>query len=101
MRPVNPWLTGGALALTVVVAYTVCALVFVSFPGASMRFMNALFHGLDFGKLQITPGSFSLFDFGIVVVIWGAAGFVVGVLYGGFYNVLSRDAVAGREPGRR
>ena len=99
MQRVNPWLTGATLALTVVVAYTICAIIFVAFPNASVLFMNALFHGLDFRKLQITSGEFSLLGFGTVVVVWGAAAFVVGVLYGGFYNVLSRDA-AGRSQTR-
>lgn len=95
MQRINPWLTGATLALTVVVGYTICALIFVTYPDASMLFMNALFHGLDFRKLQVTSGAFSLLGFGTVLVVWGAVGFVVGVLYGGFYNVLSRDA-AGR-----
>lgn len=94
MQRLNPWLSGAALALTIVVAYTACALIFVTYPNASVLFMNALFHGLDFQKLQVTPGAFSLVGFGIVVVVWGLVGFLIGVLYGGFFNVLSRDVAA-------
>ena len=101
MERVNAWLTGATLALTVVVVYTTCALVFVTFPNASILFLNALFHGLDFRKLQVTPGEFSLPGFGTVVVVWGAVAFVIGVLYGGFYNVLRRDAAGRSETDRR
>lgn len=94
MQRLNPWISGAALALTLVVAYTGCALIFVTYPNASVLFMNALFHGLDFQTLQVTPGAFSLTGFGVVVVVWGLVGFLVGVLYGGFFNVLSRDVAA-------
>ena len=74
--------TGVALAITVGIGYTACALVFRAAPDASMTFMNALFHGLDFRKLQGGP---ALFDFGsfffafLVAVVWA---FVLGAVFG-------------------
>ena len=79
-----------ALAATVAVAYASCTLFFWLWPDAAMKLTNALFHGLDFRKLQ--SGS-TAFDFGgslyalIVIVIWA---FVLGALFGWLRG--SRDA---------
>lgn len=74
--------TGLALAITVGVGYAACALAFVALPDASMTFMNALFHGLDFRKLAAgpVPFEFSGFFFALfVAVVWA---FALGVLFG-------------------
>ena len=74
--------TGAAFAATVGVGYAACALLFWIWPDAAANFMNALFHGLDFRKLQ--AGS-SLFSFGwflyaeFVLVSWA---FALGCLFG-------------------
>lgn len=44
--------TGAALAATVVLFYALCTLLWLSFPEPFLDFMNALFHGLDFRRLQ-------------------------------------------------
>lgn len=73
--------TGGAFAATVGIGYALCTLVFWAWPDASANLMNALFHGLDFRRLQV--GS-SLFSFGafiyaeVVLVSWA---FVLGTLF--------------------
>lgn len=73
--------TGAALAVTVGVGYSACALVFWAWPEMAATFMNGLFHGLDFRKLQ---GGATLFSFGsflyalVVMVIWA---FVLGSLF--------------------
>jgi small-conductance mechanosensitive channel len=82
MRTVNPILTGTALAVTVAVGYTACAIAFWAWPDAAATFMNALFHGLDFRKLQSGPALFSFgsFLFALAVaVVWA---FVLGTVYG-------------------
>jgi len=74
--------SGVALAITVGIGYTACALAFRAAPDAAMTFMNALFHGLDFRKLQGGP---ALFDFGsfffalFVAVVWA---FLFGTVFG-------------------
>lgn len=74
--------SGMALAITAGVGYAACALAFRAWPDAAMQYMNALFHGLDFGKLAVGP---ALFDFGaffhalVVTVIWA---FALGALFG-------------------
>ena len=57
----HPIRTGTAFALTVGIGYVGCTFIFWLWPEASASFMNGLFHGLDFRKLQ--SGS-TLFDFG-------------------------------------
>jgi hypothetical protein len=90
MNRLNPWATGVALAVTVVTAYAICALIFVSFPDASANFMNALFHGLDFRKLQPAAGAFSLAGFGVAAAVMAAWAFVVGAIFAGVSNLLVR-----------
>jgi len=69
----NPVKAGVALAATVAIGYVACTLVFWLWPEASASFMNSLFHGLDFRKLQSGP---TLFNFGaflyalVGITIW-------------------------------
>ena len=73
---------GIAFAMTVAIAYALCTVVFWVWPQAAATFMNGLFHGLDFTKLQSGP---ALFDFGsfifalIGITAWAFAG---GTLFG-------------------
>lgn len=90
MNRLNPWTTGVALAVTVITAYAICALIFVLFPDASANFMNALFHGLDFRKLQPATGAFSLTGFGVAAAVMAAWAFVVGAIFAGVSNLLGR-----------
>jgi len=74
--------TGTALAITVGIGYAACALAFRVWPDAALEIMNALFHGLDFGKLARgpTPFDFSTFSYApFVAVVWA---FVLGALFG-------------------
>ena len=74
--------TGSALAITVGVGYAACTFVFWLWPEAAANFMNALFHGLDFRKLQ---SGAALFNFGsfvyalVVMMVWA---FGLGTLFG-------------------
>lgn len=90
MSKLDPWRTGVALAVTVVTAYAICAVIFVVFPDASANFMNALFHGLDFRKLQPAAGGFSLAGFGVAAAVMAAWAFVVGAIFAGVSNLLAR-----------
>lgn len=90
MNNLNPWRTGAALAVTVVLAYALCAAIFALFPDASATFMNALFHGLDFRKLQPAAGGFSFAGFGVAAVVMAVWAFVVGAIYAGVRNLVGR-----------
>ena len=89
MDRLHPWLTGAALAVTVTIGYAACALIFVTFPDASATFLNALFHGLDFRKLQ-PAGGYSLAGFGGASVVLALWAFLIGVLFAAIRNFLGR-----------
>lgn len=75
-----PWKTGIALALTMAISYTVCALLYALWPAQGIAFLNALFHGLDFGRLQ-DPQDYGVTTFVgplLVLTVWGA---IVGTLF--------------------
>jgi len=74
--------TGVALAVTVGVGYTACALVFRAAPDAAMTFMNALFHGLDFRKLQVGPTPFEFGSFFFALFVAAAWAFALGAVFG-------------------
>jgi hypothetical protein len=90
MNKLDPWRIGVALAATVVVGYAVCALIFVIFPEASVNFLNALFHGLDFRKLQSAAEGFSFTGFGGVAIVMAAWAFVAGAIFAAVSNLLQR-----------
>lgn len=82
-----PWKSGLALALSMAISYTVCALLYALWPAQGIAFLNVLFHGLDFSRLQ-TPQPYSATDFfGPLLVLsgWGA---LVGTLFTWLYGKL-------------
>lgn len=48
----KPLKAGFTLSATVVLFYAVCTVLWLTFPEPFLNFMNALFHGLDFRKLE-------------------------------------------------
>ncbi|MXN79090.1 hypothetical protein GR157_30740 [Burkholderia sp. 4701] len=48
----KPFKTGVTLSATVLLFYALCTLVWAALPEPFMNFMQALFHGLDFRRLQ-------------------------------------------------
>jgi hypothetical protein len=77
-----PVKTGLALAVTVATGYIACALVFWLWPEAAAAFMNALFHGLDFRKLQSGASLFTFHAFIYALLVIVAWAFVLGSLFG-------------------
>lgn len=75
------WKIGAAFAVTVAIGHALCTLVFWSWPDASANFMNALFHGLDFRKLQAGPQLFSFGSFGYAAAILAGWAFALGTLF--------------------
>jgi hypothetical protein len=82
MPSANPFRIGVAFAITVAIGYTACAIVFWLWPEAAANFMNALFHGLDFGKLQIGAASFNFAGFAMAFVVLTVWAFVLGTIFG-------------------
>ena len=91
MTTQSPWRNGAALAATLAITYTLCALAYASNPERGIDFLNALFHGLDFHKLG-APMPFTILMFVYPLCVFVAWGFVVGALFTWLHNVL---------PGRR
>ena len=78
----NPaWKTGAAFAVTVAIGYALCTLVFWIWPESAASFMNVLFHGLDFGRLQSGSSLFTFGSFGYAVAILAGWAFMLGTLF--------------------
>ena len=82
----NSMKTGAALAETVAGDYAACTLVFWLWPEAAANFMNGLFHGLDFRKLQSGPALFSFGSFFYALLIITAWAFGLGALFGWLFG---------------
>lgn len=80
--------TGIALAVTVVVFYGLCTLVWVAAPGPFMGFMNSLFHGIDFTPL-LKPAPFSWAGFVEVLLVMAVWAFLAGTFFGWLRRRLS------------
>lgn len=78
----SPLRTGTALCLTVGTGYALCTLVFRIWPESAATFMNALFHGLDFRKLQDGASLFTFGSFVYALVVMMAWAFGLGLVYG-------------------
>jgi small-conductance mechanosensitive channel len=78
--------TGTAFATTVAIGYAACTLVFWLWPEAAANFMNALFHGLDFRKLQSGSVLFSFGSFLYALLILAAWAFGLGALFGWLFG---------------
>lgn len=81
--------TGTAFAITVAIGYAVCTLVFQIWPEAAANFMNALFHGLDFRKLQSGPTLFTFGSFLYALVVMAVWAFGLGAVFGFLSRVVS------------
>ena len=102
MTATNSLKTGAAFAATVTIGYALSTAVFWTWPDAAANFMNALFHGLDFRKLQSET---SLFGFGrflyaeVVISVWA---FGLGTLFAEIARLLRAfDAPAHEGRARR
>jgi hypothetical protein len=74
--------TGVVFAATVGIGYAACTLVFRLWPDAAANFMNSLFHGLDFRKLQAGTSLFSFGSFLYAEAVLVGWAFGLGTLFG-------------------
>ena len=83
MKPIK---TGLAVALTLSLFYSLCTLFAVMFPETFLHFMNAFFHGLDFGKLTAAePYAWSQFFYAVIVfAVWG---FALGTFFAWLHSI--------------
>jgi hypothetical protein len=94
----SPLSTGLAFAATVAVAYAACALVFRLWPEAAAAYLNALFHGLDFGKLRAGPDLFSFAGFIYALAVTTLWAFLFGVLFGALQQWLHTESAPAARP---
>jgi len=92
MKPVR---TGATLAITVAITYSACALIVAIAPKASIDFLNAFFHVVDFGRIA-APEGFRLSSFLTALAVFVVWAFATGALFGGLFNRLrAGDMTAG------
>ena len=84
--------TGTAFAVTVGVGYAACTVIFWLWPDTSFGFMNGLFHGLDFRKLQSGPALFEFGSFAIALVVLVGWAFVLGTIFGWLRGRLGNES---------
>ena len=87
MTKLNPWKFGVVLSLTVGIGYVLCTIVWVSYTGPAIDFLNALFHGLDFRKLQM-GSAFSVSNFGYALVVMMVWAYLIGAIFAALRNLL-------------
>lgn len=90
MEKLNPFVVGGALAITFAALYSACAAAFAVAPATTLGYFDAWFHGLNLAGLQAGAKPLTLGGF-----LYGLAGltayaFVAGTLFGAAYNLLRR-----------
>ena len=88
----RPFALGLAFALTIAIMYTACALAWVIWQEPALDFLNALFHGLDFRRIQLPGSRFSFVNFVMPLLIMSAWGFITGTLLGTICNRLRVQA---------
>ena len=89
MNGKSPWRFGAALAVTIAVGYGLCTVVFGVWPESAAGFMMALFHGLDFRKLQAGPSLFNFESFGYATVVLAGWAFMLGTLFAWLWSYLA------------
>lgn len=92
----TPIRTGAAFAVTAGVGYTLCTLAFWLFPEVAANFIDGLFHGLEFRKLQSGTTLFEFNRFFYVLMILEVWAFWLGALFGWVYEWLGRERLAVR-----
>jgi len=83
----KPFKTGATLSATVVLFYALCTLVWLALPESFMNFMNALFHGLDFRRLQTDQG-FSWWSVTYPAFVFAVWFFAAGAFFAWIHNML-------------
>jgi len=71
----KPFATGCALALTVVLFYSLCTVAALLWPAAFVGFVGDIFHGMDFARLMPEQGYNwrSYFSAAWIMALWAFA----------------------------
>ncbi len=91
MTKLNPWNFGAVLSITVVINYILCAMFWYVFTDPAIKFLNILFHGMDFTKIYAST-AFALGDFLYVLIVLAVWAYILGAIYAVVRNLLiARD----------
>ena len=90
----NPVKFGIALAITVAISYSICALFVAFAPAASIAFLSAFLHVVDFGRIA-APEGFRLQSFLVALLTFVVWAFLVGALFAWLFNRLSAGKTTG------
>ena len=93
MTKLNPWFHGAVVSITVVINYVLCTLFWFAFTAPSIKFLNTLFHCMDFAKIY-APSDFSLADFAYVLILFSVWAYVLGAIYAVARNTLIKAGTA-------
>lgn len=89
MHRLNPWQTGGALAITAAVFYGICTFAVVAWPAGTLASFSVLTHGLDLKPLLPAAGlRFGWSGFFCALAGLVVATFGVGAVLAWIYNGL-------------
>jgi len=77
----NPAKIGAVLSLTVGIGYAACTVAFWLMPEGAATLMSALFHGLDFRKLQAPGAVFGFQGFAYALAVMMVWSFALGALF--------------------
>lgn len=94
----HPFRVGFTVAITVGLFYTACTGLWVVFHEQALDFLNALFHGLDFRRIEVSASEYRVGTFVtplIVLVVWG---FLMGTFGSWLYQYLGTNGSVGRSP---
>ena len=100
MRTFVPWRFGAVTALTALLSYLACTVIWSFLREPSIAFMNALFHGLDFRPLYI-GGAFEAVGWLAVAVVLSGWAFLIGAVFALLFNKMGveRPLVPQHRPG--
>lgn len=86
----SPLRTGIALAVTVGLFYSLCALVWALAPGPFLGFMNNLFHGMDFSSMVVQPRPFAWPGFLAALLVLSTWALFAGMFFAWLLKLLKR-----------
>ena len=88
MDKINSRVVGITLAITSIVIYIMCAVLYWIIPETLTKYVNYLFHGIDISL--ITNKAMTLGNTIIGLVLIFISSYLVGVLFASLYNYFSK-----------
>jgi len=87
MLKLNHWIFGSVLSITFVINYILCTMFWYAFTEPAIKFLNILFHGMDFTKIYASI-AFSPGDFLYVLIVFAVCAYILRAIYAVVRNLL-------------